>query len=501
MATSVLGSSDAILGLSFVLGSEGGDESSPLIVAADNTITLTDEAVSQNTLTASASDVLTLTILVTPSGVVSLIASDTLAVTDTTDFIGPKVAAAANVLVSLADAAHAADIFVESVADTLSLTDSAAHAGSIRVDAENNLSLTDLVDNGIYALSAEDLLTLTDDVRRPINIGPANPPAYDHRLDGNVIPLTQSVGVIGPIYRDLASVLQTSTSTYNDETGEIETTYVGLVDSVNADVLFANRAASNILSFASSANGYVVKAGAIAASAEDALSLTDGGAITPTGDAKSSITVTDTVAAVLSNEQPESTISLGDVAGFDVVRSPSIESEIDVRHSLTFTLESSDTECTYSPFIGESSDPDAPTPPSATLPTLAGLPTGVRFRLTYPATGTATDTLDLRAPELGNKDRLAFSRINREARGGTLVIFADPMWPKTQTLALTFAGLKRSQATDLLTFINAHLGEEVKLLDWEGREWIGVIMTPDEPIIQDTRDRFTASFEFEGEPV
>jgi hypothetical protein len=31
-----------------------------------------------------------------------------------------------------------------------------------------------------------------------------------------------------------------------------------------------------------------------------------------------------------------------------------------------------------------------------------------------------------------------------------------------------------------LTFISAHLGEEIKLTDWEGRQWTGVIMTPNE---------------------
>jgi phage-related protein len=112
-----------------------------------------------------------------------------------------------------------------------------------------------------------------------------------------------------------------------------------------------------------------------------------------------------------------------------------------------------------------------------------------------------TDTLDMRAPDLGNRDRLAFNRINRETRGGTLIVYADPMWPKLQTLALTFSGLKKEIAHDLLTFISAHLGEEIKLLDWEGRQWTGVIMTPNEPITEDSKNRFTATFEFEGVPA
>lgn len=121
------------------------------------------------------------------------------------------------------------------------------------------------------------------------------------------------------------------------------------------------------------------------------------------------------------------------------------------------------------------------------------------FQLTFPATGTVTDSVTLRSPNLGNKDKLSFNRISRETRGGTLVVFADPIWPKIQTLVLTFSGLTETEVSDLLVFLDAHLGEEVGLLDWENRYWKGVIMTPDDPVVQDTRDTFSASFEFEGE--
>jgi hypothetical protein len=66
-------------------------------------------------------------------------------------------------------------------------------------------------------------------------------------------------------------------------------------------------------------------------------------------------------------------------------------------------------------------------------------------------------------------------------------------------LVLTFSGLFRVEAHALLTFINDHLGKEVGLIDWEHRYWKGIITTPDEPIIEDKFDNFTASFSFEGE--
>jgi hypothetical protein len=105
----------------------------------------------------------------------------------------------------------------------------------------------------------------------------------------------------------------------------------------------------------------------------------------------------------------------------------------------------------------------------------------------------------LKTPNLGNLDRLAFNRVLRETRGGTLVVYADPIWPKIQTLVLSFSGLLRVEAHALLAFKEAHLGVEIGLIDWEHRFWRGVITTPDNPIIEDRFDSFTATFEFQGE--
>jgi len=121
------------------------------------------------------------------------------------------------------------------------------------------------------------------------------------------------------------------------------------------------------------------------------------------------------------------------------------------------------------------------------------------IQLLYPATGTTTDSITLRAPNLGNKDRLTFNRISRETRGGTLIVYADPIWPKIQTLALTFSGLRSTEVQELLQFLGDHLGQQIGLLDWEHRHWTGVVMTPDDPVVQDDKDSFSASFEFEGE--
>jgi hypothetical protein len=123
----------------------------------------------------------------------------------------------------------------------------------------------------------------------------------------------------------------------------------------------------------------------------------------------------------------------------------------------------------------------------------------VPFQLVYPSMGAVTDSVALKTPNLGNKDRLSFNRVLRETRGGTLIVYADPIWPKVQTLVLTFSGLLRVEAHELLAFVDAYLGQEVGLIDWEHRYWRGVITTPDDPVIEDKFDSFTANFSFEGE--
>ena len=118
-----------------------------------------------------------------------------------------------------------------------------------------------------------------------------------------------------------------------------------------------------------------------------------------------------------------------------------------------------------------------------------------------PAPPPYSDWLTLRSPDLGNKDRLQFNRVSRESRGGTLVVFADPMWPKVQTQMLTFSGLKEQEARSLLDFMAAHLGLEVGYVDWEQRLWTGIITNPTEAMVQDGIGMFTVGFEFEGELV
>jgi hypothetical protein len=167
-------------------------------------------------------------------------------------------------------------------------------------------------------------------------------------------------------------------------------------------------------------------------------------------------------------------------------------------HALTYYLDRPCDNKNYTPFVGTSTVSSTPAPPPSIIPIIQNDPTVTRFKLAYPGIGEPTDTIILRAPELDNIDRYAFSRINRETRGGKLSIFVDPNWPQINTLIANFIGLKKTEIDEILTFLHNYVGEEVHITDWEGREWVGVIITPNESATQDGRDNWSFTFEFEG---
>lgn len=173
--------------------------------------------------------------------------------------------------------------------------------------------------------------------------------------------------------------------------------------------------------------------------------------------------------------------------------SRSLTTTMALTHAAAYLVVNNCLELNYSPFVGTSTDASY-TPPTTTAPTLS---TGT-LTLTYPYV-SPTSTIVLRNPRFGNRDRLTFNRINRETRGGTLIVFADPAWPKIQALSLQLSSLKQSQITDLNQFLADSLGKEIGLLDWENRQWRGVITNPDTELSHDGRTDRGVTLEFEGE--
>jgi hypothetical protein len=168
-----------------------------------------------------------------------------------------------------------------------------------------------------------------------------------------------------------------------------------------------------------------------------------------------------------------------------------------IGHSLSWYEDTPCSKKQYTPFQGESTFASDVTPPNDNLQDPQG-DTG-NFSLYQPYLGVPTSKVTLRKPELDNRDRNAYTRVNRETRGGKIIVYADPTWPQIRTLAVTIVGLTETEVDDMQTFMLTTVGQEIGITDWEGRLWKGFITNPNDPATQDGRARWTVSFEFEGE--
>jgi hypothetical protein len=151
--------------------------------------------------------------------------------------------------------------------------------------------------------------------------------------------------------------------------------------------------------------------------------------------------------------------------------------------------------CDYSPGIGEGNFTYVP--PSIIAPTLTRRETTV---LTWPYQSPIL-TVTLRNPEFDNVEQFEFRRINRRTRGGTLDLYRDESWPKVKRLIMSFTYLNEEQRVSLFNFLIRSLGTEIGLLDFESRQWRGILLTPTSAISQPKRFGHNFSLEFEGELV
>jgi hypothetical protein len=150
--------------------------------------------------------------------------------------------------------------------------------------------------------------------------------------------------------------------------------------------------------------------------------------------------------------------------------------------------------CQYHPFIGGNTVSGLPNPPAAAMQPLPGN-TGVQLYYPFGATSTYTWSTP-RKPDFGNKDQLMFQRINRLTRGGRMVIFADPSWPKDHTMVMTFSSLTEANSLAYLTFLQSTLGQEIGLTDWMGRIFRGVITNIQDPVVRNSRDNNALTIHF-----
>lgn len=364
----------------------------------------------------------------------------------------------------------------QSVADTLSMTDT-AHGGVVRpLSASNTLTLTS-VGGRALTVSATDVIIFVDGSGH-FNLVDDRKPCGDvitltdlaevssQRVVTHTLGLTQTVNVRAPFRLTVAQVIALTSRTSTPwrfwlEDEMVIRQFIGIP-------LPTQHLSHTINLTQDSPIGMVWDTINLVQSANFAFSYT----------AENTMNLTDQV----------------DVQGLWVrsVAHPSV-----VGHSLTWYEESKCGMKQYTPFQGETTIASDFVPPRDTLQDPQGDTSN--FSLYTPYLGVATSKVTLRKPELDNRDRNAYTRINEETRGGRLVVYSDPMWPHVRTLAVTIIGLSESDVDALHDFMESTLGQEIGLTDWEGRLWKGVITNPNEAATQDGRDRWTVTFEFEGE--
>ena len=325
-------------------------------------------------------------------------------------------------------------VYTESVSDTLSLTQSAIANKEIAVRVSQSLSLTDSVTSNFKVVRVSQTL-----------------------------PLVQSVDKRGPVYVDVRQtlpLLQHPASGGQKNLSASNT--LALVDRANRTIKIA---VSQSLS--------LTQTGERATKVHDVLNLVQ------TVSAGRGFDIADVLDLV--QRAAVNLLVHGDVA--DVLA---------LHQSVNYYLIKSGYRCSYSPFIGASTDATYPTP-SPTPPTLGT----ATLTLSWPVT-SPTLTVTLRNPTWGNRDRLAFSRVYRTTRGGDLIVFGDNSWPRQRTQLVTIEALTAAQFASLKSFLLASLGQQISWTDWYDRQWVGVCVNPDTALTQSGRGDRSVSLEMQG---
>jgi hypothetical protein len=391
--------------------------------------------------------------------------------------IADRIITAASTIVLTQEALQG---FVNLYAESTIILDQSAGQIALDRDAETTMTLSQTATSSIKMLAAESTLVLTQDV-----------------------------SVLQPYYREAVSAISGTILVFNPETFELEEVKWGWDDPANNvatyTLITGPRDASDIIQIQQAATVVFISVDAEDLTADNTLVLSQEAYHGFAEDASNTLTLTQEATATLS-ELASNTLTLDQDVFLEAVFNNAAVSTLNLSQAVVAAKITATTRCDYDPSIGSNSNPLAPAPPRATIPPPAVVPID-RFKLVYPHFGRLAvgeplqDELVLRAPQFGNREGVQTTRINRETRNGTLIIYRDPIWPEFFQLTVEFGGLSETQGRGLLTFIESNLGLEIGIQDHEGHYWTGFITNPDEAVIQDGRCRYSASLQIEAQPL
>ncbi len=393
--------------------------------------------------------------------------------------------------ITIIDIANIVSTYEVNASDSIVVTDTASWINN-SVSASNTISILQAADLSSKKRDVFDPIIITDIASYVFGLPPRE--AIDELVINQVasftgpryVAATNTITVVdiaghrGSIRLSASDSLIITEDIFDEDTATWKTVSTGIVQSATRQTTHY-REKHHHLTIQQTAFNYVsnpVKW--IPKFAENIITIVDSAVRTDPVVAIDSITITDTASFIKTNNAAD-ILTIVNVASLIKVLNVAASNILTIEQAHSYTLIRDDTLCTYSPFIGNSSSIDV-LPPNPIGPTLIEYD---NVQLSYPL-NSPTDTLTLRGPELGNQNNLNFQRINRETRGGTLIIFADPIWPKMETMILEFYGLSEADSQDALTFVATSLGKTIRVRDWEGQLWSGVIVSND-PIIRNSK--------------
>ena len=77
----------------------------------------------------------------------------------------------------------------------------------------------------------------------------------------------------------------------------------------------------------------------------------------------------------------------------------------------------------------------------------------------------------------------------------------DPQWSKAIVIDISFIALKRVKALELLDFLQSCLGLLITYTDPDARVWEGIIINPEEAVVEQHNNRYSANIRLEANPV
>lgn len=367
---------------------------------------------------------------------------------------------------------HIAEIFIADASDIIVYTDEATY--TIIPDThfvEDTITFIHTADHSKIGRELEDTIVFSDLATQDNTTKTAEPVDFiewDHEVE---VGGTRSFTVEDQLTDDYVQ--------WDPDTGLGSILHYGLGQRLRYDLIRTSQIQHHI-GFDDAISLIHVKASGTSLLAESTITWTDM-ADRPTESIDDIVLFTDAAEAEVITTFTD-TIEWSDLVELEKILSPQVTDAFNITDAVAYTLFSDGSFCAYSPELGSSSDPNAPHPPGPTAPTLVAQDD---FHMFYPYSDAPTDTVNIRVPDFGNKYSHASQRIKRETRGGTLVVFASPIWPQNHTMSATFSNLTEVECQEVLDFVDTSLGKLIGIRDWEGQYWVGIITSPDSVIVRD----------------